>query len=251
MSDTSSNTYHRIFFPADHIFVIFSGIQGMRPNIVIEIIMVGAILGLIIGFFGSIPVAGPVAVLVLHKGLSGKTKEGYAIAAGNALVEPIYCGMAVGGMEILFQKYIILEYVSRVSGSLFFLLTGLFFLFKKQTVKKSVEISDRLRLGFAKNFILGFSISIFNPVLLVVWAAVIASVYSMGGFHFSVLDKVGFPLMAGTGIFFWYATFLKLMKRYRHRFNEKVVFYLIRSLGIAIIIISFYMAWDFFLSLRP
>jgi threonine/homoserine/homoserine lactone efflux protein len=44
-------------------------------------------LGFAFGFVGSIPVAGPIAALVLSRGLEGRARSALSLAAGAALAE--------------------------------------------------------------------------------------------------------------------------------------------------------------------
>ena len=50
-------------------------------------LLIAALLGIILAFIGSIPVAGPLAVLVVDRSVSGRRAEGLFIAFGGALAK--------------------------------------------------------------------------------------------------------------------------------------------------------------------
>ena len=56
------------------------------------------LVGLILGFVGSIPIAGPTSVIVLKNTLEKGNREGLDIAAGAGVAEAIYAFFAFWGL---------------------------------------------------------------------------------------------------------------------------------------------------------
>jgi threonine/homoserine/homoserine lactone efflux protein len=66
-------------------------------------VLVAAIIGFCFGFFGSIPIAGPIAALVLQRGLVGRFRAGALIGAGAAFAEAGYAFMAFWGFSTFLE----------------------------------------------------------------------------------------------------------------------------------------------------
>ena len=61
-------------------------------------ILIALVAGSVMGFLGSMPIAGPVAVLVLERGLIRRRREGLGVALGAAAAEAIYAFLAFWGL---------------------------------------------------------------------------------------------------------------------------------------------------------
>ncbi len=195
--------------------------------------MVAALVGFLMGFLGSVPVAGPIAVLVVSRGVAGKPRHGIAIAAGGAIPEAVYCGLAFLGMGALFNTYPTIGLAARALAGL--LLFGLGFAFVR-TRPESLEVGKKVREfqpdGLAKDFLLGFTITILNPTLILTWTAAIAAVSGFRIFDFSAMDHLVFPASAFFGIVVWFVLLLEIIKHSTGRFSNKSLVRLLRSMGV-------------------
>ena len=63
------------------------------------------LIGFALGFFGSVPLAGPIAVLVFAYGLEGRFRTGISLSLGAALAESIYAYAAFWGVGTLLGRY--------------------------------------------------------------------------------------------------------------------------------------------------
>src|SRR5262245_48842570 len=70
--------------------------------------------GLALSFIGSMPIAGPVAVLVLERGLLKRSSEGLRIAIGAAVPESIYAFFAFWGIGTALRAYPVVLPLSRI-----------------------------------------------------------------------------------------------------------------------------------------
>src|SRR4051812_6624410 len=83
--------------------------------------------GFLFGFIGSMPLAGPIAVLVFGRGLRGRFRSGMLIALGAALAESFYAFLAYWGLSRLLDAHPVLVLVSRAVAATILLGLGAFF----------------------------------------------------------------------------------------------------------------------------
>jgi threonine/homoserine/homoserine lactone efflux protein len=206
--------------------------------------MTASLLGLLLGFIGSMPVAGPIALLVLRKGLRGHYSEGIALAMGAAISEAVYCALALLGFDYLFVRYPIVESASRIIGGLLLIGLGIGFALMKAkddpTDGGTPQASSK-----ATPFLTGLTVAGLNPTLMVTWSGVAAIVYSTFG-AFGEWEKVGFPIGVGIGNFLWFVVMLMLMKRYRSRFQTTSITRGIKAVGIIMTGMGGWMLWTAF-----
>lgn len=207
--------------------------------------MTASLLGLALGFIGSMPVAGPIALLVLRKGLRGRYEEGVALALGAAISEAAYCALALLGFDYLFVRYPIVESASRVIGGM--LLIGLGIGFAVMKTKEEPSDPQKLQVSSrATPFLTGLTVAGLNPTLIVTWSGVAAIVYSTFG-AFGEWEKVGFPIGVGLGNFLWFVVMLMLMKRYQSRFRTTSITRGIKAVGIIMTGMGGWMLWTAFI----
>lgn len=208
--------------------------------------MTASLLGLLLGFIGSMPVAGPIALLVLRKGLRGRYDEGVALALGAAISEAVYCALALLGFDYLFVRYPIVESASRIIGGLLLIGLGIGFAMMKTKDETSdaetPQVSSR-----ATPFLTGLTVAGLNPTLIVTWSGVTAIVYSTFG-AFGEWEKIGFPIGVGIGNFLWFVVMLMLMKRYQSRFKTTSITRGIKGVGIIMTGMGLWMLCAAFLS---
>ena len=77
-----------------------------------------ALAGFVFGFIGSVPVAGPIAVLVLERSLAHRYSDAEGIAVGGAVAESAYAGAAFLGLGFLIRSYPIVLVGARAIGAI-------------------------------------------------------------------------------------------------------------------------------------
>src|SRR5690606_5142629 len=133
--------------------------------------LLAAAIGSLFGFVGSVPVAGPIAILVLARGLGGRLRRGLCISMSPAVAEGIYAFLAFWGFGTLLAEYPWITPVSRGAGAVILLTLGVIFV---RPARPSVETvpgkaSDPPRLTPTRSAALGFSITAMNPTLIATW----------------------------------------------------------------------------------
>src|ERR1700733_6137635 len=86
-----------------------------------------ALIGFGLGFFGSMPVAGPIAVIVFGQGLEDRARNGLYLACGAAIAESVYAYLAFWGFSAFLTRYPWIEPTSRVAAAVLLTALGVHF----------------------------------------------------------------------------------------------------------------------------
>jgi threonine/homoserine/homoserine lactone efflux protein len=194
------------------------------------------LVAILFGFVGSVPLAGPVALLVFSRGVDGRYSQARRIGYGAAVAEGAYAFFAFWGFATFLARYpLVLPISHGVTAALLFALGVHFVRFKEK--EQGAVSSDRHSGGGAKGgpFVLGFSISAFNPTLLATWSAVTTFLYSKQIVRMTSLMAVPFGVCAGLGIALWATIFVSLLRRFKDHFPQAAVRWVVRSMGVVLL----------------
>ncbi len=183
------------------------------------------------GFIGSVPLAGPIAVMVLARATLRRFGEALRIALGASVAEGLYAGGAFWGFSRLSSRSDLVVPISRAAATVIFLALGVRFVFWRPK-----EESDR-RENKAGTALLGFTISALNPTLFVTWSAAAAFVQS-GHDQGSVrtqLDAIPFGVVAAAGIGSWFLVLVTLLRRYEGHVPKNALSWSVRALGLCLV----------------
>lgn len=135
-----------------------------------ESLLTVAILGLIAGFVFSIPVAGPISILLISKALKGSLRYCIRLSLGAAIVEFLYVFIAIYGITQLYETYKSFIPYLILGGSAFLLYIGIKVIRTKldlQAIKKKELPKD---ISFDKGGLrTGLIINFTNPSLFIGW----------------------------------------------------------------------------------
>jgi threonine/homoserine/homoserine lactone efflux protein len=205
-------------------------------------VLVALLIGLAVGFLGSVPVAGPIAALVVERGLSGRFRSGAYVALGGALPEAAYAYLACWGFSTFLLEYAWIEIASR--GAAAVLLVGLGVTFARYRSKAAGE-TKRDGDGAFRNFWIGFTITALNPTLIATWTAATTTLYAIWPVRLGVPEAAAFAGGAMVGILAWFMLLLVLMRRYRSRFRKETLDRAIRVVGVFLLVLATWFAWRF------
>jgi threonine/homoserine/homoserine lactone efflux protein len=191
---------------------------------------IAALVGFVMSFFGSIPIAGPVALLVFDRGRAGAVRTGLHLAVGAASAESVYAYLACWGFSRFLTRYSWVEPVSRVLAALILTVLGSRLLLGRSDVS-AIFTGPRRTLGDKGVVLFGFSLSALNPALLANWTAAMSMVYASGGIPLSPTAALPFAVGVWCGIVAWFALLLRLMQRYRSRVSEVTIALGMRVMG--------------------
>ena len=198
------------------------------------------LIAFVLSFLGSMPIAGPIAVIVVSKGLDNKPKDGLFIAIGAAVAEAVYAGLAFLGLTAALERYPILVPASRLMGCVILCGLGVYFIVRRPKKKeeraqgdKHVPATTALRSAF-----LGLSVTAVNPTLLVTWTAAVGAAESTGFLRVSKLDALPFAGGVLCGIIAWFATFLWLLVKFQKKLRPESIDKVIRWMGVVLLVLG-------------
>jgi threonine/homoserine/homoserine lactone efflux protein len=195
------------------------------------------IVGIAFGFVGSMPPAGPIAVLVFARGLSGQHRSGLAIAGGAAVAEGGYAFLAYWGTGELVSRFPAALLASKGAATLILLGLGVYCLVARPTFGPSEPSAPPVQSSVA----LGLGITALNPTFLATWTAAVTVLHSTGFVPASVAAAGPFALGAAVGIYLWFWVLLVLMRRYAGALRPAAVGWALRAIGLALLAMG---AWE-------
>jgi threonine/homoserine/homoserine lactone efflux protein len=183
------------------------------------------------GFFGSMPLAGPVAVMVFSRASRRRYGEALQIGLGAATAEGLYAGVAFWGFTSLLARHPLVVPVSRAVTAIVLSALGIRFALWKERSQKE---GDGYEHGSGTSLV-GFSLSAINPTLLVTWSAAVAFLYSKGLGESSALAAIPFGISAAGGIALWFSILVGILRKFEGRLPLSFLTWTIRGLGLALV----------------
>lgn len=203
--------------------------------------LVAIIIGLLFGFIGSMPLAGPIAVLVLAAALNGRPREGLFIGLGCAVAESGYATLAFWGFSRFLTDYPWIEPVSSGLAAVILIVLGVVLWRRSGVLEGAGEEAPRS----GRSVLLGFSITALNPTLIGTWAAAVTILFSSGLVAFEPISSVPFGLGVLVGISGWYAVLVGLVARFTQRFRQQTLDRFVQVMGVLLVVIGLWFAWSF------
>jgi threonine/homoserine/homoserine lactone efflux protein len=131
-----------------------------------------SIIGLVAGFIFSMPIAGPISILVTSNALKGRLKYCNLLAIGASLADFLYVLLAVYGVTHLFTEFRgIIPYILG-AGALFVLYVGIKIIrtkFDPYHIDEEQRLADEQEKKHRGAFYTGFMINFLNPTLFFGW----------------------------------------------------------------------------------
>lgn len=204
-----------------------------------------AILAFVLGFVGSVPLAGPIAVLVISRAGIGKFEEARSIAFGAAIAEGLYAGVAFWGFATFLATHAAAMPIAHGVTAVVLLAVGAHFMrWKAPTGDEKVEQKAR------SAFFVGLTAALANPTLLLTWSAVTTAIYSRQIVVMTGFEAIPFGLAAMAGIATWFVILVALMKRYHHKLPRTALQWIVRGMGLLLVGIAVVSAIDLVRKLR-
>ena len=203
------------------------------------------LIGFAFGYIGSIPVAGPISVLVLNLGLAHDPRHALYLAVGGALAEGLYALLAFWGLSAMLARYPMVLPGSRAAGAAILLALGLVMLLRKvrgSAPAGSATSTPRTANGNKRSFALGFLITAINPTLLVTWTAAVTGLNATGLLAMDRSEALPFAAAACIGIVAWFLTLLWLVAKWRSRLSLESMGRFIKGMGAALVGLGAWMA---------
>ena len=190
--------------------------------------------GWLMGFLGSIPLAGPVALLVMTRGLARDFHQARAIALGASLAEGIMAAFAFAGLGMIYGHFPDLERVFQWLGAVVLIALGAWFWARGITRNKPASDASASPRRGATAFLLGFGMIIGNPGMIGTWGGAIAAIEAAGMLSPEPSRAFGFGLGVCGGVFSWFVLLLKLISRYGDIIAASALHFVVKCIGCAL-----------------
>lgn len=207
-------------------------------------LLIVTLVALVLGFVGSMPLAGPVSVMVVSRGAEARFSEGHRLAMGAAAAEGIYAAVAFAGFATLLVGHPSAVLAAKGITAVVLLVVGV--QFARWKLKEPTPEQARPARGA---FRLGLTTSLLNPTLLVTWSAVTTAIYSRQTIDMKPWYAIPFGAAAAAGIAGWNAVLLALMRRYHSKLPKVFLAWLVRSMGLLLIGVAIWTAVGLFRAL--
>jgi threonine/homoserine/homoserine lactone efflux protein len=137
---------------------------------VVESIVTISIAGLLAGFIFSMPIAGPIGILITSNALKGRLRYCNLVSLGASIADFGYVFIAVFGLTRLYSLYKpAMPYIFAV-GSIFFLFLGYKIIRTKidiEHLEDKSHLAEKITKREKGAFYTGFMINILNPTLFI------------------------------------------------------------------------------------
>jgi threonine/homoserine/homoserine lactone efflux protein len=155
-----------------------------------------SVAGLIAGFIFSMPIAGPISILVTSNALKGRLKYCNLLTVGAALADLVYVFIAVYGLTRFYSWYKpAVPYLMGVC-SLFIIFIG-YTIFRTKIdpgkIDDKIHLPGRINKEPKGGFYTGFLVNILNPTIFFGWLTtsfIIISIVSSLGFNTGGLNSM-------------------------------------------------------------
>lgn len=193
-----------------------------------------SLIGFILGFVTSIPIAGPISILVFGRGLQNRAHTAVYLAVGSAIAESIYAYLAFWGFAALLTKYPWINPVSCALAAVILTALGIRFAATKQQSSPEQPQPEQGSHGRKRSFFLGMTITALNPTLAATWPALVAMVHSLHVVKFETGHALPFSIGVALGISTWFTVLLWLIGRFRGNFRPATLNRVIRVMGLVL-----------------
>lgn len=192
--------------------------------------------GICLGFGGSVPIAGPTALVVVDSTLENRPRKGLYVAVGASFAESIYAALAFWGLAHLFNNYPMIIPASRILGGGILILIGLHFALRHHRIQSARRLENIHHNG--RYLLFGFTITFFNPTLAVTWTAAIAAIHSVLPVQYTAVDTLPFALGSCLGIIGWFWLLIRVICRLKSKLHLTPLNYVLRTTGGVMIIVG-------------
>jgi len=154
-----------------------------------ESIITMSIAGLLAGFIFSMPIAGPISILITSNALKGRLRYCNLVNIGASFADFTYVFIAVYGLTKLYSFYKpVIPYIFSFGAALLIFLG--YKIFRTNVDIEHLEdkslISEKIKKKERGAFYTGFMINFFNPTLFIGWltsSLLVITILAAMGFH--------------------------------------------------------------------
>lgn len=187
---------------------------------------IALVAGMILGFVGSIPIAGPISALVLERTLAGQPNFARGVSVGAALAEAGYATLAFVGIGEFISRFPGIALGTKLFGVVVLIVVAVLLLRGSDAIPvattaggarddgNDAQQGQRARL---RGVGVGFTIAIMNPALIATWSTTTATLFATGYVHLDAPSTVGFAVGTCLGIAGWLVILVGIVSRNAER----------------------------------
>jgi threonine/homoserine/homoserine lactone efflux protein len=164
-------------------------------------------LGAGLAFIGSVPMTGPLALLVLDRLIALQRRAAFWIALAGALVEGTIAAIVATLLPLVLRHSEAIVLRARLSGSIVIFAVGMTLALRPELLE-SIK-TDRKRQSFAA----GFLTTALNPTLLATWTVTVTALHANGLLQGDSRTGLVFGVGVAFGSIAWSALLLVLARR--------------------------------------
>ncbi|HWP06146.1 MAG TPA: LysE family transporter [Polyangiaceae bacterium] len=188
-------------------------------------------LGFGIAFIGSMPMSGPVAVLIMTRALRRERTPALLVALGASLVEATYAGGIAFFLPLLLGKTRAVVLASLGLGCLVVTALGLLLLLRPAAVSKVADTSPR------RGFLRGALSALLNPTLIATWTVAVSALSANGWLSPSLRSALTFALGVSLGSLAWFTLAVTAIGVWHRRITPALRAKVMSAMG-AILVLS-------------
>jgi len=189
--------------------------------------------GLLIGILVSLPI-GPAGINIINKTLSRGRRAGFISAMGTLTADLIFSMIAVAGISFIITFIEEKVIFFRILGGLFVIFIGLK-IFREDPVSAYRETGRDVGIGFVDNYVTALLMVLSNPMTLLAYIAIFASISYSPGVRFMEGPAVTILGLIISALIWWFSLTYYLDK-FRTRVRLRFIFWFQKLAGILIIL---------------
>jgi threonine/homoserine/homoserine lactone efflux protein len=189
--------------------------------------------GLLMSFIGSMIPTGPIALIVIRRGIAGNKLGALALVSGAALAESGYALLAYLGIGIALERYPTQTSMLRIMACIILVVFAMMCIFGHKLPKPDRKGSKYT----GANFLLGLSIAGLNPTFLVTWIGAVA-VARGAGLISDLHAAPGFVAGVIIGPILWFWMLLKILARHVEDMHPDLLRKIEKAIPIVLLILA-------------
>lgn len=193
-------------------------------------LFVALLLGLALGFLGSVPVAGPVSTMVFDRAIADQPREARAVGVGSGVAEGLCALLSFYGYARVLRSFPAVIPVTRAVGAAIFVGLGLYLALRRPPVGATI-----VRRDTGRRWLLGFTVSALNPTIIISWTGVIAALHGAGVLSPDPADALPFATGVACGSAFWFVLLVSLLTRHHGASRPAWLLTALRAVGWAFV----------------
>jgi threonine/homoserine/homoserine lactone efflux protein len=164
-------------------------------------------LGAALAFFGSLPMTGPLALLVLDRIIALQRRAAFWIALAGALVEGTIAAGVATLLPLVLRHSEVIVLNARLAGAIVIFAVGVTLALRPELLE-SIK-TERKRQSFTA----GFLTTALNPTLLATWTVTVTALHANGLLDGGSWTGLAFGVGVALGAVAWFLVLLVLARR--------------------------------------